>query len=799
MSERRSLDRTVSAHALPSQSDAPSVSPRTGSRRSRASIVPTVSVIAGRYELTAMLGAGGMGTVFRAHDLELDEVVALKVLDPDLVDSIESLGRFKAEVKLARRVTHRNVARTFDFGTHGELRFLTMEYVDGVSLHERVYANPMLGMDEVVGLTKSILQGLAAAHGAGVVHRDLKPANVMLGRDGRVLLMDFGIAHALESSESERRTKSGMVGTPLYMSPEHVEGARDLDGRSDLYSLGLMVHEMLAREVPFDGPSPFAVAAARLLRPPPKLQHPDAPPWFSALVDRLVATRREDRPASAQEALGQFVAPSTSSLVAAAHVGSTHVFVEPAQTALKIGVVTLASDERSAEIGRTLTEELAELLASTPRAQVLLGAPLAGELPRDVGRRLGVDLVLEGQISEADSVFAVRLRLVTVAEGFLLFATRTKDSLTGLPRWVEGAASGVAAALETKVAVVERSPTDALTLDLYFRGRSEFHKRWRESALLSRELLSKAYERAPDDPMVVSAYALLLTRMFGFGGEVDQELAARMVQRANTLAPGRADAMMASAGFAFQVGDLDRTASMLHEVLARSPQHPDALDLLGRILAETGPADEALRVIAMAAASDPKLVSTPLEVARIAALSGNWARAEACIRELERIDVPSALIAFGRHRILKLWRGERSFDEELERAAKSPSSFAQAERDTLLHFVAASKAPTPELLAALPQNIRVTLVASERQVRKCAFNAQVRAEVFALHGLWDEVLTELELANQHALFDELWIEGLVLFAPLRGTPRFEAVRTQVLARAASFRAKLPLAGARPHG
>lgn len=492
-------DDTLAASDDPSGSDAGLSRGSFGdSRKSRTSFAPAVSVLAGRYELSSMLGAGGMGTVFRAKDLELDEVVALKVLNPELVDSIEALGRFKAEVKLARRVTHCNVARTFDFGTHGELRFLTMEYVDGISLDERIGTDPSLTAAEVIALTKSILQGLAAAHGAGVLHRDLKPANVMLGRDGRVLLMDFGIAHALESEDRERRTKNGMVGTPVYMSPEQVEGARDLDARSDLYALGLMIHEMFTREVPFDGPSPFAVAAARLLRPAPKLSVPNVPAWFAGLVDRLVSTRREDRPAHANAALAEFVDLSTPSL--AAHTASAPLFVEPAQRSLRVGVITLASEERTSHVARALTEELSELLASSPRAQVLIGSAMPGENPRDVGRRLGVDLVLEGQVTEADSTFSVRLRLVTVAEGFLLFATRTRDSLAALPRWLETAARSLADALETKLGAPPRAPTDPITLDLYFRGRSEFHKRWRESALRARDLLSQAYERSPDDP-----------------------------------------------------------------------------------------------------------------------------------------------------------------------------------------------------------------------------------------------------------------------------------------------------------
>lgn len=760
----------------------------------RSSFLPTVSVLAGRYELSAMLGSGGMGTVFRAKDLELEELVALKVLNPELVDSVEALGRFKAEVKLARRVTHRNVARTFDFGTHGDLRFLTMEYVDGVSLDERIGAEPALTMNEILALTQAILRGLSAAHGAGVLHRDLKPANVMLGRDGRVLLMDFGIAHALESDERDRRTKNGLVGTPLYMSPEQVEGVRDLDGRSDLYSLGLMIHEMATREVPFDGPSPYSVAAARLLRPAPPLARADAPAWFRALTTRLLSTQRDDRPRDADTVLAEFAEPSSPSL--AAQSVQAHLFVEPAQHTLRVGVITLASEERTLHVARALTEELAELLASSPRAQVLVGTALPGETPRDAGRRLGVDLVLEGQLTESDATFAVRLRLTTVAEGFLLFATRAKETLAALPRWIERTAASLAEALESKLDAPPRPPTDPTTLDLYFRGRAEFHKRWRESALLARDLLSQAYERAPDDPAVVSAYALLLTRMFGFAGEADSELAERMVARANALAPGRAEAMMASAAMAFQIGDFERTAHMLREVLARTPQHADALDLLGRILSEVGPAEEAVRVLQLAQLADPKQISVPLETARVAALLGDWSTAQKRLDELDRSDVPRALVAFSKHRVLKLWRGDRSADEELERVIQNPGAFTPTERATVQQFMMATREASPEVLRVLRQMLRAALHSGPRQKRRAAFNAQVRAEVLALHGLFDDSLTELEEANEHELFDELWMENVPVLAPLRGTERFERIRVQVAQRAAKMRALLPLASGR---
>lgn len=760
-------------------------------RAPRESIVR--ALIAHRYEILAMLGAGGMGTVYRARDRELDEMVALKVLNPELVDSPEALGRFKSEVKLARRVTHRNVARTFDFGHDGELRYLTMEYVDGLSLEERISSDPRLSTEEVVHLTRQILQGLQAAHGAGVLHRDLKPANVMLARDGRVVLMDFGIAHALETVDRDRRTKQGLVGTPLYMSPEQVEGARDLDARSDLYALGLMVHEMLTREVPFDGPSPFAVAAARLTRPPPVFPVHDAPPAFARLVDRMVARSREERPASADAALAEL--GEAHSLPPPVSSSPPAWFVEPAQHGLRLAVLGLAAEERVRHVASSVAEELAELLASSPRAHVVLGRALTHESSRDAGRRLGVDVLVEGRLEEHAGQFSVRLRLVGVDDGFLITALRTQTPLAQLPRWLEGAAAHLAQALESKLDVAPRAPTDPVTLDLYFRGRSEFHKRWRDAARNARELLSQAYERAPDDPQVVSAYALLLTRMFGFQGDVDEELATRLVERAHQLAPGRADSMMARAALHFQTGHFEACFENLRGVLTRSPQHADALEMVARILSEVGPPDEALRALELARSVDPRLVTLPIESARVHALLGEWDEAT---RHLELLGptVPRALYIFSKQRLLHLWRRDKARNAELLELLENDPSFSEGERATISYFLASTQQASAEVLQHLPGLLRTTLAASPKQVRRAAFNAQIRAEVLALHELWNDVLTDLEAAEQHGLFDQLWIDRLPLFDPLRGTPRFERVRHVVSARAARVRELLPRATAR---
>ncbi|HVY49887.1 MAG TPA: serine/threonine-protein kinase, partial [Minicystis sp.] len=259
-------------------------------------------VVAGRYEILGMLGVGGMGTVYRARDRELDEVVALKALRRELVDAPGMLERFRREVKLARRVTHPNVARVFDIGEHDGEKFLTMEYVDGESLAGLLAREGALSVARGVELAVAVCAGLGAAHHAGVVHRDLKPDNVLLSKSGRVVVTDFGIARAVMDGGAGQ-TAGGLVGTPAYMAPEQVEGAADVDARADVYALGAMLFELFTGARPWIGDAPIAVAAARLVHPPPdpRAKKPDLPTPLARAILRCMARRREERFASVAE------------------------------------------------------------------------------------------------------------------------------------------------------------------------------------------------------------------------------------------------------------------------------------------------------------------------------------------------------------------------------------------------------------------------------------------------------------------------------------------------------------------
>ncbi len=206
-----------------------------------------------------------MGRVFRVLDRKLNEEVALKLLRSDIAADRKNLDRFRNEVKLARKIIHKNVGRIYHLSEEGDNHFITMEYVHGQDLKGLIGQAGQLTASKVIAIAKQVCEGLAEAHKLGVVHRDLKPSNIMIDNEGNARIMDFGIAH---TSKAERITESGtIVGTPEYMSPEQVE-AKDIDNRSDIYSFGIILYEMLTGKVPFEGETPISVAVKHLTASP---------------------------------------------------------------------------------------------------------------------------------------------------------------------------------------------------------------------------------------------------------------------------------------------------------------------------------------------------------------------------------------------------------------------------------------------------------------------------------------------------------------------------------------------------
>ncbi len=250
------------------------------------------TLFAGRYEIIEELGKGGMGSVYKAFDQKLQEVVALKIIRPELGFNAAAVERFKTELKNARKIAHRHVCRLYDLGEAGLVQFISMEYVEGEDLKKFIRRAGPIGAARAIAIARQVAEGLAEAHRMGVIHRDLKPQNIMVDRDGRARIMDFGLSRFLES---EGMTGSGvMLGTPEYMSPEQVE-ARDVDARSDLYAMGVILFEMVTGRVPFEGQTPLAVAIKHKSEAPPDAR--DTNPLVPEPLVRIIYRCLEKDPA----------------------------------------------------------------------------------------------------------------------------------------------------------------------------------------------------------------------------------------------------------------------------------------------------------------------------------------------------------------------------------------------------------------------------------------------------------------------------------------------------------------------
>ena len=219
--------------------------------------VQTGTVIDNRYEVIDELGRGGMGTVYKVFDNKIKEKVALKLIRPEIALNDQTVERFRNEIKLARKITHGNICRLYDLGEEGPSLFITMEYIKGQDLKQMLKMASHSNAGTAVTVAKQICDGLVESHRLGVVHRDLKPQNVMIDTEGKIKIMDFGIARSLSSSGF---TATGvLIGTPEYMSPEQAEG-KGVDERTDIYSLGIILYEMVTKKVPFSGDTPLSVA-----------------------------------------------------------------------------------------------------------------------------------------------------------------------------------------------------------------------------------------------------------------------------------------------------------------------------------------------------------------------------------------------------------------------------------------------------------------------------------------------------------------------------------------------------------
>jgi len=737
-------------------------------------------VIAERYEVRGLLGAGGMGAVYRVFDRKLDEVVALKVLARTAPAAIE---RFSREVRLGRKVTHPNIVRTHDLGEDRGLHFLTMEIVEGRALDAVLAERGALPVEEAMAIGAAIAAGLHAAHEAGVIHRDLKPANVLLAEDGRVRVTDFGIARAADTEDRTHET-GAILGTPHYMAPEQVSG-QPVDARTDIYALGSILYELLSGAPPFEGATPMAVVSQRLLYEGPTELSAKAsvPAPLATLVMRCLRREPAQRPHSAvrvAEALGSDGTLGTES-------GRLSLFA-PLPTEAQPSVAVLPFTYRGPAahdyLGEGLAEELIDVLSRTRGLKVLaLGAtrPFAASRdPRRIARELRASAVVDGTVVFGGERVRLSARL-SDASGVQLWSEPFEGRFADVFVLQQSLGGRVAEALRLEVEAAHyrgSAPEEAIAL--YLRGRrglmaDVLHEPERAEADLERSL-----ELAPRMTPAIAALAMASVRAWWGRPDPEGTRAARAeqhVRRAVEDAPKLGETHLAEAMLAGQLGDFAQVAVGTGRALELVPTLPFAHQYLGALQIEAGREREGRERLHLALELDPSLNAARFSLARLEALRERWNDYRAHMDVLSESFGGPTLPLCGLQFRVALWRGERAEAARWRRAtAELPMPVGA--RTAELFAVGLGENP-----AAVAEATADAMAGPTSNQRFATLILQIATEVLAAAGHQERALTMLERAADRALVDIVWLRLCPLLAPLHDEPRFQAVLRGVDRRA----------------
>jgi serine/threonine protein kinase/Tfp pilus assembly protein PilF len=466
------------------------------------------SALAGRYEVQREVGRGGMATVFLARDLKHNREVALKVLHPELAASLGS-ERFLREIQIAARLQHPHILPLYDSGQADTLLYYVMPFVEGESLRDRLEREKRLPVEDAVKLGRDIAAALDYAHRHGVMHRDIKPENVMLN-EGEAIVTDFGIAKAVSAAGGQRMTQTGMaVGTPAYMSPEQAMGESEPDGRSDVYSLGCVLFEMLTGGAPFTGSTPQASITKRFTDPVPSVRatRTEVTGELELVVTRSLArepAERFDSAALVARALGspRMITPPTATAVAAPTSHSTK----------SIAVLPFAdmSPQRDQEyFCEGMAEELINALMKIEELQVASRTSAFGfkgkeQDVQEIGRQLNVGSVLGGSVRKAGNKLRITAQLINVADGYHVWSERYDRDMEDVFAIQDEIAQSIAKALRVVLSdkakrAIEKAPTaNVEAYEFYLRGRQFFHQWRRKGVEHARRMFERAIQIDPD-------------------------------------------------------------------------------------------------------------------------------------------------------------------------------------------------------------------------------------------------------------------------------------------------------------
>lgn len=623
------------------------------------------------YEIIAKIGEGGMGTVYLAHDTELDRRVALKFLPQRFVSDPESLARFRREAQVVAALNHPNIITIYEIGDHEGVPFIAMPYIEGEILSDIIARGP-LPWEQVADIVSQICAGLNRAHAAGIVHRDLKPGNLLVDRNSLVKILDFGLAKV--GTATRITGDHSTLGTVYYMSPEQARGG-DVDPRSDIFSLGSVTHEMLTGHPPFQGDRPVTILYAIEHAKPPRIRDKNSavPPALEDVVRRMMAKKPADRYASAADIAADLpLGPHSQTTVSALRVpvprsrsnlritmygAAALVLILLALLALKSIFTSPNPDSASGQDGRKMiavlpfenlgapddeyfadgvTEEINSRLSTVSELGVIsrtstLHYKDTDKSIKEIGRELGVDYILEGTVrwdrTGPESRVLITLQLIRVSDDTHLWTQQYDHVLDNLFRIQEDIATRVFEELNVTLLASTRDilaaqPTDNFeAYQAYLRARdvagaADYNQ---ESMNLGISLFERAVALDPEFAQAYAELSQLHSRCYHLGFDRTPERLARAkaaADRARALAPEALHTHLALAYY--QYWGLKNYAQALAE-LAAAGEHTanDSrfLEARGYILRRQGDYQGSAENLERAFELSPRDAALALEVA----------------------------------------------------------------------------------------------------------------------------------------------------------------------------------------
>jgi len=727
----------------------------------------------GRYTILQQLGEGGMAIVYLARDLRHDRGVALKALRPEISAEIGE-DRFLREIRLAAGLNHPHILPVHDSGTAGGVLFYVMPNMEGAALRDRLERERQLPLEEALRLTREVASALDYAHRHNVVHRDIKPENILL-HEGAAMVADFGIGKAVTGGRTITRT--GMsVGTPAYMSPEQASGESDVNGRSDLYSLGCVLYEMLTGEALFTGPTAQAILVKRFMSPIPKVQSArDVPSEVDDLLGKLLTRSPVDRMASGQqliEALDRIGRPRQTSL------GKTEADrkVRPQKSIAVLPLTNLSADPENEYFSDGMTEEIINALAKVPSLQVgsrSSSFAFKGKNVdvREVGEKLGVSTVLEGSVRKVGSRIRIAAQLVNVENGYQLWSETYDRQLEDVFAIQDEISRAIVDALKLRlVDSSEQLVVPAKNLEaynLYLKGRFFYHK-FTEVGL--RKSLDFYQHVLLQDPGFARAYAGIADCWCQLADdwmapEEAYPRAKAASKRALEYDPELAEAMTALGKvLCWYEWDFRAGEEQLRKAVSLNPNDAEAAWSFGSALPTVGKLGEAISEMRRAVTLDPIFPKSSRWLSRFLLYAGDYtgaiAQAEKTL-ELDSdyfqsyLDAGSAALAQGDPEKALEWyqRGQRletsvrSYDALIVRALAALNRREEAE----------------EILCRLDED-----------ARRHYMREEILAMGYAAMGNLDRAFACLDRAIQARSAGVIYLKLDPGYEPLRGDPRFNA-------------------------